>query len=157
MLQNTYVFTGKCKKYEVLNDARRKASNGIGKNCDHFRPKYSCTYSDWKRPNWYRFEEPAGTQIPETIVPYKHCGTYVAGHISKGFTHPITLGEVVDAEVCFSKAGFDRSSKTVENCHSKKSIKIRNCGSYFLYELPAFGTGNDGYGAYCAVWIKFLK
>ena len=116
------------------------------RHCDHFR--ISCTYPDWKGPNWYRFEEPAGTKIPETLVPWQSCGTYVGGYISKG-THPKTLGEVINAEVCFSKAGYNGSSKTVENCNSKTSIKILNCGSYFLYELPNFHNG--GSGAYCAI------
>ena len=136
-----------CKNYKVLNDSRRKASNGIGKNCDHFRRK--CDNTDWKGPNWYRFEEPAGTQIPEKVVPWKHCGTWVGGHISKGYTHPKSLGEVVNAKVCFSHAGYNGKSPTVEDCHSKQSIKIRNCGTYFLYELPGFPT--VGSAAYCAV------
>ena len=136
-----------CKKYEVLNDARRKSTNDVFQNiCDHSRR--SCSNTDWKGPNWYRFEEPAGTQIPEEIVPWRSCGTYVAGYISKG-THPKTLGEVVNAEVCFSLAGYNGRSKTVESCFTKNSIKIRNCGSYFLYDLPDYPSG--GHGAYCAV------
>ena len=76
-------------------------------------------------------------------MPWQHCGTWVGAYIRKG-TRPIILGEVEDAEVCFSAASY-----SFENCNRKQPIKIRNCGSYLLYELQDFQKGT--YGAYCAV------
>ena len=46
---------------------------------------------------------------------------------SKG-SHPENLAEMKDAKVCFIYSGND--------CYWSNSIKILNCGSYFLYELP---------------------
>ena len=35
---------------------------------------------DWKGGDtWYRFVEPAGTQLADSIVPHSHCGTLATG------------------------------------------------------------------------------
>ena len=129
-----------CISYKVLNNPKRKSTH------KSIRDENTCdkvgkgnTSSGWKGKNWYRFEEPAGTQIPETKVPYSHCGSLHGGWIMNG-SHPKTSGTTVDAEVCFSKI--------ISGCASTISIKIHNCGSYYVYHLddtPA------KYSGYCAV------
>ncbi len=37
--------------------------------------------SDWQGPGWYRFAEWAGSKMPETPPPAKHCGTFKPGWI----------------------------------------------------------------------------
>ena len=76
--------------------------------------------------------------MPESVTPKKHCGTYTTGYISGG-THPATVGQTNDANVCF----HNDSSK----CTYKYPIKIRNCGLFFIYELPDVHTCFLGYCA----------
>ena len=87
----------------------------------------------WKGARWYRFMAPAGTRLPESPPKFSSpsegvCGTYHPGWL-KGH-HPKKAGEVVNRTVCFK-------SSSSNNCHFiyTKPVKIRNCGSYFVYYL----------------------
>ena len=116
-----------CNSYKVLNNPNRKSSYESiwdENTCDKVGKRN--TIPDWKGKNWYRFEEPSGTKMSEKPVPNHKCGFYVTGWV-KG-SHPKTLGEMKHAKVCFNYSGND--------CYWSNSIKILNCGSYFVYELP---------------------
>ena len=80
------------------------------------------TSPDWKGPGWYKMDEAIGTQIPEEVVDSYSCGTNVAGYLNG--THPSTVGELKDVNVCFSF-----------NCSHNNTIQVANCGSFYLYNL----------------------
>ena len=72
-------------------------------------------------------DEAIGTQIPEEVVfPYR-CGTNVAGYLNG--THPSTVGELKDVNVCFSADGY--------SCSWNNMIQVANCGNFYLYNLVA--------------------
>ena len=115
--------------YTILDDAKRNRNynndNGFSSpKCDQ-----NDVQGDWKgaADSWYRFEEPAGTQMADSIVPEKHCGTHAPGWL-KG-AHPAVLGEKVIRDVCFNWGGT--------SCRWKTQVKIKNCGGFYLYKLKA--------------------
>ncbi|XP_032880858.1 uncharacterized protein LOC116975639 [Amblyraja radiata] len=91
-----------------------------------------CTNGQWKSDEnlvegWYRFNSSGGWKIPETNVPANHCSGMSPGWLNGD--HPsVTDGEVT-REVCFEDVGGGGSG---EEC---KDIKVKNCSSYFVYEL----------------------
>ena len=124
ILQNSTIPL-ECRSYEILNDPTRKSSHGVPPwRCDKTGSR--STSPDWKGKNWYRFQPPAGTGMPETVVPDHQCGTSLTSWI-KG-SYPPGIGKVGSAKVCFHWGEDD--------CQWPTEIRIRNCGSYFLYELP---------------------
>ena len=74
---------------------------------------------------WYKMEGPAGTKLPEEIIPFEHCGTDYPGWLNGD--HPTTLNETVDREVCFNNGSV--------SCYFKTQIQIRNCGDFYLYNF----------------------
>ena len=106
-----------------MNDPKRN-SNHSGSDaspiCDN------SVGGDWKGDNWYRFVEPAGTTIANSIVPVNHCGTHAPGWLNG--THPITLGETVSRQVCFHWNG--------DPCRWSAGVQIRSCDGFFVYQLP---------------------
>ena len=68
---------------------------------------------------------PAGTMIPEKVVPTGMCGTHAPGWMNG--VHPTTLGEIVERQICFNHGGND--------CMWSKNIKVTNCGKYYVYKL----------------------
>ena len=125
-----------CDQYQVLDSPTRKTSyktpSGQWK-CD--KVGFGNTHQDWKGHNWYRFMEPAGTQMPESPPRYGHCGTAANGWIEG--THPVNVGELKTAYVCFVWSNT--------NCGRKEVIQIRHCGKYFLYNLPDIRYCTYGY------------
>ena len=81
---------------------------------------------------------PAGTMIPEKVVPTGMCGTHAPGWMNG--VHPTTLGEEVEREICFNWSG--------NNCSNSKNIKVTNCGDYYVYKLVSSGACSL---RYCAV------
>ena len=67
----------------------------------------------------------AGHHIPEKCVPMRHCGTHAPGWLNG--KHPTIQEGVVTREVCYHWKKMC--------CYWKNFIKIRNCGSYYVYEL----------------------
>ena len=86
---------------------------------------YNYTSPDWKGPGWYKMDETIGTQIPEEVVDHHSCGTWAPGYLNG--THPSTVGELKDVNVCF----FSYNS----SCFYNNMIQVTNCGSFFLYNL----------------------
>ena len=85
----------------------------------------------WKGARWYRFMAPAGKRLPESPPKFSShnegvCGTHYTGWLNGH--HPKKAGELVNRTVCF-KVTYS------QNCHYTKPVKIRNCGSYFVYYL----------------------
>ena len=106
-----------CYHYKNLSEASRKInySTPLGSaSCDKQLPF-----------GWYRFVGAAGTKMSTTRVPAYRCGTHWPGWL-KG-AHPTVEDGKVIRMVCFS----DRST----GCRYTSTILVKNCGSYFIYNL----------------------
>ena len=67
----------------------------------------------------------AGTKMPTTRVPAFRCGTNWSGWLDGA--HPTVEDGKVKRTVCFS----DRPS----GCKYSIEIDVKNCGSYFIYNM----------------------
>ena len=87
-------------------------------------PHGYCGYSISK--GWYRFEGAAGTRLPTSCTPDYRCGTSATSWLTNG--HPSVADGRVSKRVCFSYNG---------DCYYYRCVNIiiRNCGSYYVYEL----------------------
>ena len=113
-----------CKSYEILDEADRNHKSGSGFHCDDDTSNED--HGDFKGPGWYRMMTPAGTKIPEVAPPVLQCGTAATGWLNGA--HPDGLGQTVSREVCFNWNG--------DKCFEKTTIKVTNCGGFYVYELP---------------------
>ena len=108
-----------CNNYTVLGEADRAQGHIM------INSNYRCDRDDLA-PGWYRFQGAAGDRMADRCVPRHHCGTHHPGWIND--THPTVAEGVVITTVCFSW------SHTC--CYWTQIIRIKNCGAYFVYELP---------------------
>ena len=124
-----YFFSiSECQNYGSLNSGERKITytNGVS-NCD-----------DGIGPGWFRFEGSAGTRMPTSCPPYYRCGTCATGWLNGG--HPTVADGQVSRQVCFHW--------TSGCCEWSTNIKVRNCGSYYVYYLSGTPSGHC-YLRYC--------
>ncbi|KAL9950786.1 hypothetical protein ACROYT_G043346 [Oculina patagonica] len=106
-----------CTYYKVLSGADRAQENSLQNNV-------TCDQRELV-PGWYRFQGGAGDRIPETCVPMKRCGTHAPGWLAGA--HPTVAEGVVTRTVCYHWS---------DNCCKwNNTIRVRNCGAYFVYEL----------------------
>lgn len=89
---------------------------------------------------WYRFTSFVGGQMPTSVVSPKRCGTSAPVWI-KG-AHPASEQDgTVDRKACINFFGINGG------CADSFYIKIRNCGTFFVYYLrPTYSCAI----AYCA-------
>ena len=113
-----------CKNYEVLNGADRAQGNTWQKNlrCD-----------DNLKTGWYRFQGDAGDQMPDKCVLQYRCGTEHPGWLDG--EHPTVAEGVVNRKVCYP--GWDGlwRPQIADCCYYSSLIKVKNCGSFYVYEL----------------------
>ena len=112
--------------YTVLGEADRAQGNA--------QPPY---YKDDKElvTGWYRFQGAAGDRMPDKCVLKYRCGT---GHpVWLNGTHPAVTDGVVTRAVCYSGS---RSC-----CWYSNFIKVKNCSSYYVYELQRTTHQNSRY------------
>ncbi|KAL9987887.1 hypothetical protein ACROYT_G002265 [Oculina patagonica] len=108
--------TQECSNYTVLSDFdRAKVYKGVVNKCDRSLPK-----------GWYRFMGYAGLEIPDACVAKQRCGTIAPGWLSGG--HPTVAQGAVQRRVCFHWSS--------SCCYWSTSIRVRNCGAFYVYELP---------------------
>lgn len=109
-----------CQNYQSLNESDRnvKYSRTYGLKCD-----------EKIGPGWFRFEGAAGTRIATSCTPAWRCNTDATGWMTSG--HPTVAEGVVSRTVCFR---WDYC------CYWSTTIRVRNCGSYYIYFLD----GTDG-------------
>ncbi|XP_067021213.1 uncharacterized protein [Acropora muricata] len=109
-----------CSNYTSLDQSDRAVGNTDQSNlkCDKWAP-------DNIVPGWYRMTGASGDQIPEGCVPIRRCGTHAPGWLND--THPTVKDGLLTAKVC-----YHWSNKC---CRWSNNIKIRNCGSYYVYQL----------------------
>ena len=107
--------SSECQNYTILYRLDRNAKSGAGRfQCDQDTPY-----------GWYRFKGFAGTRMPTTCPPYDTCDALGPGWLDG--KHP-TVGEGrVTRKVCFRWEG--------NCCAYSTSIKITNCGSYYVYKF----------------------
>ena len=84
---------------------------------------------------WYRFEGDAGTRMPTTCVDQGKCGTNFPGWLNG--VHPTVADGEVGRAVCFG--AFPDCFKYI------KYIRVKNCSSYYVYELGATPSCNLRY------------
>ena len=114
-----YVSGLPCNHYSILNEASRNQAYGKDEYCDN----------NFNGSVWYRMMSPAGTMIPEQVVPQYKCGTHATGWMNG--VHPTTLGEEVERQICFKWGSND--------CSSSINIKVINCMHYYIYKLEPTG------------------
>ncbi|KAL9980408.1 hypothetical protein ACROYT_G008996 [Oculina patagonica] len=104
-----------CKNYGVLSEADRAQGNTVNNSlCDRDLV-----------PGWYRFQRAAGDRMPDGCVPEYRCGTESPGWLNG--THPTVAGVVVKSKVCYHRWG--------DCCWRSNNIQVKNCGSFYVYEL----------------------
>ena len=109
-----------CNNYTALREVDR-AQGHIVINASNYR----CDRNDLV-PGWYRFQGAAGNRMADECIPVDYCGTHYSGWIND--THPTVAEGVVTSTVCFSRS--------YSCCYWHQIIRIKNCGAYFVYELP---------------------
>ena len=119
LLQLLFLFTTECQNYVSLNTADRKITY----------PNYNTYCDNAIGPGWFRFEGSAGTRMPTSCPPKNRCDAHAPGWINGG--HPTVADGQVSRQVCFHWSSC---------CWETTNIKVRNCGSYYVYYLN--GTPN---------------
>ncbi|RMX55983.1 hypothetical protein pdam_00016403, partial [Pocillopora damicornis] len=103
-----------CRRYTKLTDKTRKTTYVTkNKKCDHHLG-----------PGWFRFQGDAGTKMPTKCQPMSRCDAYKTGWL-RG-THPSVAEGAVNKTVCFRYRSC---------CKYSVIIRVRNCGSYYVYHL----------------------
>lgn len=97
-------------------------------NCDPQSTQYCDRYIV---PGWYRYNERMWDQCPSLAK----CGTTYPNWLNG--THPTEVNTEVQRTVC--KVGF------ASCCERQVTIKIRNCGQFMAYCLPALDTCPERY------------
>jgi len=112
-----------CTTYKQLSSAKRKRTYGSGSYCDS--TVRGSGGDDYTGPAWYRIVGQAGTKLIENN-PDKHmCGSSATGYLTEG--HPSLRGSVKSVKLCFQWNSA---------CEWHSSVKITNCGDFFVYYLP---------------------
>ena len=126
-----------CDDYNVLSNSKRKTSNSgyHGYICDNTINGGDEISPDWKGEGWYRVIGPAGSKVADTPIELSHCGTAGSRYVQG--SHPILIGETVKTKACY------KDGNTL--CKYPQNVKIRNCGTYFLYYLPNTSHCSQGY------------
>ena len=121
-----------CTNYTVLSEADRAQGNTVNNSlCD-----------DGLVPGWYRFQGAAGDRMADKCVRMYRCGTEYPGWLND--LHPTVAQGVVTRRVCVHRSG--------DCCYERFIIKVKNCSSYYVYELqtlplcPERYCGNDAAG-----------
>ena len=122
-------FVSECQNYGSLNSGTRRTTYSYSYYCDSSLG-----------PGWFRFQGSADTRMATSCTSYKRCGTYYTGWLSGG--HPtVAAGQVTRTVYFRSYYSF---------YYYSTSIKVRNCGSYYVYYLS--GTPAGCYLRYCSTY-----
>ena len=109
-----YFLADVCKDYQPLKDGTRKY--------DYTTANSKC---DDTLNGWYRFQEPAGTKMVTTCPPENRCDANFPVWLSGD--HPTVAEGTVQRKVCIHR--------DEDCCHSSLFIKVKNCSSYYIYQL----------------------
>eukprot|EP00794_Sanderia_malayensis_P004918 gene4918-5565_t len=111
--QSSYI-SPSCTSYTELTSQDRNVNTGYGEICDNTLPVAS-----------YRFTGSAGVKMPTSCIDVYHCKTQMPGWMEG--TETTQSDGVVTRKVCFNYVG--------NCCGFSKMIRVRNCGTFFVYEL----------------------
>ena len=103
-----------CHNYQNLTDAERRH--------DFVTTNARC---DETLRGWYRFQGAAGKKMATTSPPVKRCDADFPAWLSGN--HPTVAEGTKQRTVCIRTFGGD--------CKKTVFIKVRNCGSYYIYNL----------------------
>lgn len=110
-----------CVQHETLNTSDRRLSAYLTPN-----QTYKCDYNLLSNPKaWYRFGVNAGLRMATRCVTQGNCSTGAPGWLNG--THPTEAQGIVSRNVCFSRNDHC--------CFRNQTILVKNCGSFYLYEL----------------------
>ena len=116
-------FVSECQNYGSLNSGTRRTSYSYNYYCD-----------SGLGPGWFRFQGSAGTRMLTSCPSTYSFGASCPGWLSGG--HPSVADGQVTRTVYFNN-GY---------CYGySRSIKVRNCGSYYVYYLSGTPTCNLRY------------
>ncbi|KAL9987892.1 hypothetical protein ACROYT_G002270 [Oculina patagonica] len=115
-----FVNAQECSSHQFLEGADRLDSAPGG-----FQEDFFLQYG------WYRFRGAAGNMMPTSCTPVNKCGTQATGWLQG--RHPSQAEGAISATVCFHW--------TTSCCDFSTSIQVRNCGSFYVYQLPRTGFG----------------
>ncbi|XP_078585634.1 von Willebrand factor D and EGF domain-containing protein-like [Branchiostoma floridae x Branchiostoma japonicum] len=129
-----------CHAYITVSDPMRSTGYTVGQTdpqlCDNRLYR-----------GWYRFNSPAGNEMPNSCVDQYRCGTTFP--VWARGTHPQTVGSVVAMTLCANAASMNPDGETC--CHWQGITYVKKCDNdvepfyiYFLDRLPGC------YMAYCA-------
>ena len=122
-----------CQNYGSLNSGTRRTSYRT--SWSYYYGSYNYYCDSGLGPGWFRFQGSAGTRMATSCPSHRRCGTHSPGWLSGG--HPSVADGQVTRTVYFNN-GY--------NCYSySTSIKVRNCGSYYVYYLSGTPTCNLRY------------
>ena len=110
------ISVSECNSYNTLSGADRKVTYGQGN-----------TLCDNALTGWYRFVGAAGSKMPTSPPGTHRCGTLATGWLNGA--HPTVAEGQVTRQVCFQWYGI--------NCYWSTNIGVRNCGSFFVYNLKS--------------------
>ena len=110
-----------CQKYTSLSSGDRKETYGT---------KWPWQCDNNLGPGWFRFEGAAGSRMATTCLPYDRCDTWATGWLNGG--HPSVADGQVTRQVCFRWGNC---------CRWSTNIKVRNCGSFYVYYLSGTPKG----------------
>ena len=105
-----------CTNYTVLSEADRAQGNA---ESPHNKDDNSLV------TGWYRFQGAAGDRMPDKCVFRYRCGTEYPGWLNG--SHPTVAEGVVTSKVRYN--GYSNC------CWRSNIIKVKNCSSYYVYEL----------------------
>jgi len=116
-----------CSNYKVLSEADRAQGNA---QSPHGKSDIGL------KTGWYRFQGAAGDRMPDKCVLGYRCGTEYPGWLNG--THPTVAEGVVTRKVCYNRIYWNC-------CRWSNSIKVKNCSSYYVYELQRTPWSNTRY------------
>eukprot|EP01052_Picozoa_sp_SAG31_P003088 SAG31_NODE_115_length_24128_cov_47.693912_11_plen_1303_part_00 len=148
-----------CNDYQLLeNGFRRTTTINRGAGLPHEQGGFDATddcvlVSDSESAAggaWFRFTGAAGNALVTETPNPNHCGTAQTGwlsgwdfldasgpgnHFDAPGTYPTLSDGAVDRLVCFD-AGWANANDNGSPCWQHVQVKVRNCGSYFVWKLP---------------------
>ena len=120
-----------CSNYQLLEEADRSLTAPGG-----FKDDSQLQFG------WYRFHGAAGTMMSTTCTPTNQCGTHATGWLQG--QHPTQSEGAITVKVCFHWTNC---------CQFPVSIQVRNCGSFYVYQL----IGTPGLLRYCGTGAQSKK
>jgi len=112
-----------CHHYQNLTDAKRKyeynKQTGSSK-CD----------SELRNKGWHRFQGAAGTKLLAISPGFEKCAAAFPAWLDDN--HPTVAEGTVRRKVCINRQNVE--------CYEESFVDVKNCTSYYVYNLLALFT-----------------